>query len=330
MIVVWRIDTHCNLACGFCAYDRRLDVPRQRVAAAPVAAFLDVLGEWSRQRAQPVLVSWLGGEPTRWPHWKAMSRHARARGLRVSLTSNGTGLQQEAARAALIEHLDELTLSLDALGTTHDQLRGWPSGSASVLAAIRALAEARAARAPAFKLRVNVVLMQRTLAGFAALGDALAAAGVDELSFNALGGRDRPEFHASEALRVADIERLRAALPAWRQRWRAQGMRLCGDAHYLDRLQQAAAGIAVPVADCAPGRHFLFIDEHGTVAPCAYTAADYGLPLSALQQPADLDALPARWRQARAQRRAADCADCPSTQWAGKFALAMEEMVHGH
>ncbi len=31
MIVLWRITERCDLACGFCAYDRRLPGPRHKV-----------------------------------------------------------------------------------------------------------------------------------------------------------------------------------------------------------------------------------------------------------------------------------------------------------
>ena len=41
MIIVWRVTQHCNLACPFCAYDRRLPGPRTSIDADRVLRFAD-------------------------------------------------------------------------------------------------------------------------------------------------------------------------------------------------------------------------------------------------------------------------------------------------
>jgi hypothetical protein len=52
------------------------------------------------------------------------------------------------------------------------------------------------------------------------------------------------------------------------------------------------------------------------VAPCAFTADEYGV---ALDDIASLDELPMRFVAARGARCANACGDCPSTQFFGKF-----------
>jgi sulfatase maturation enzyme AslB (radical SAM superfamily) len=127
MIVLWRITDRCNLACGFCAHDRRL--PRKRMDANPaqVLRFAELLAQWQQQTGRPVLLSWLGGEPLLWPPLLTLDRQIRGMdsNLRLSQTSNGTRLHDPAVRAHLLEHYAELTLSVDAAGTLHDQLRGF-------------------------------------------------------------------------------------------------------------------------------------------------------------------------------------------------------------
>lgn len=183
-VVVCRITTACNLACGFCAYDRRLGFARQRLDAPRLMHLLDLLTTAAQHR--PVLLSWLGGEPLRWRDWPGWSARARAAGIRVSATSNGSTLASAAERARVLQHLDELTLSLDAADARHDTLRGWPGGAAQVLAGLRALARERALAGAAVRLRANVVLMRSTIGDFDSLATDLADAGVDEISVNLL------------------------------------------------------------------------------------------------------------------------------------------------
>lgn len=324
LVVLCRVSTRCNLACGFCAYDRRLFFARTTLDAARLERLLDLL---SAQRPRAPLLSWLGGEPLLWRDWTHWSARARAAGIAVSTTSNGSTLAGAAARAAVLAHLDELTLSVDAADARHDVLRGWPGGAARVLAALRVLAAERVRAGTRIKLRANVVLMRSTIADFASLAEALAQAGVDEISHNLLGGRDRPEFHARESVLPAQFTAFLRELPALRARMHRSGVALIGDAQYAARLQAAACGLRWPVADCDPGRDFLFVDESGRVAPCAFTGDDYAIDLLEVD---DLGSLPARFRAARHARCAPACDDCPSTQVSGKFARGVDcETVPG-
>lgn len=320
LVVVCRVLTACNLACGFCAHDRRLPGDRTTLDDARLARLVELLAA----HPQPALLSWLGGEPLLWRDWPRWSARARSAGLRVSATSNGSTLASATARAAVIEHLDELTLSLDAPDARHDALRGWPGGAARVLAALRALARERALAGAALRLRANAVLMRSTIGNFAALCSALADAGVDEICFNLLGGRDRPAFHARESVLPAQFAAFLRELPTLRARLHAQGVRLVGDTQYQARLQAAISGLPWPVADCDPGREFLFVDEHGRVAPCAFTGAEYAVDLLDVDA---LSALPAQFRTARRARCASACSDCPSTQVSGKFAPGVDSAI---
>jgi MoaA/NifB/PqqE/SkfB family radical SAM enzyme len=322
LVVLVRVTTACNLACGFCAYDRRLGFPRVKLADAALERLFELLASEAMRRRRigeaPPLLSWIGGEPLRWRPWPTWSRRARAAGIRVSATSNGSTLADPRERAAVLAELDELTLSLDADGVRFDGLRGWPGGAERLESSIRELVRERAAVGSGLKLRVNTVLMRSTIAGYPALARRLAGLGVDELCFNALGGRDRPEFHVDEALLPRQLEALAAELAMLREELATQGCRLIGGQAYFARLLRAALGTPSPVEDCDPGTRFLFVDEHGRVAPCAFTAEEYGIPLSAI---GTLTELPGRFREARRARCAMACNDCPSTQVFGKFAV---------
>lgn len=320
MIVLWRLTTLCNLACGFCAYDRRVRQPRVHMPAAEVERVADLFVRYQQRSGQPVLLSWLGGEPLLWPGLLPLSQQLRRQGLRISMTTNGTRAWQPGAAQALAEAFDEITFSIDAPGPVHDALRGWPGGARRLEQAIRALAGLRAGDNQSRpRLRANVVLMHPTLEHFSDLCLQLADWGVDEITFNQLGGRDRPLFHRQHALTAADVAQLRHALPALAGQLAERGVQLHAQPTYLDRFHASAIGAVLPVLDCEARRPTLFIDEHGRIGACSFTVDTHAIDSRDLRQPDDLDTLRERLRQQRLQTPAAVCGDCPSTQVFAKF-----------
>jgi MoaA/NifB/PqqE/SkfB family radical SAM enzyme len=320
MIVVWRIVDSCNLACAFCAFDKRLAFPRSAAQPAEILAFARALAQYQAQSKDPVLLSWLGGEPLRWAPLPGLTEAVRALGLSVSATTNGTTLGSARMRAHLCAAYQELTISVDGFADVHDPMRGWTGGFRKLRSSVPLLArEARAAGSP-LKLRVNVVLMRQTVAAFPALCAELATWGIDEITFNQLGGRDRPEFYPAHRLGVTDVDRLEAELPAIRARLAQHGVALVGGAAYLARIRASALDRRNPIADCGPGESFLFIDERGWMAPCSFTTLDYGVDVRSVRSGADVARLPERFRAPRRAARSTQCDDCLSTQVCDKFA----------
>lgn len=320
MIVLWRITTRCNYACGFCAYDRSVGGIREDVAADEAMRFGHLLAQWAQARGRRVLLSWLGGEPLLWKPILPLSSALAAPAMRISATTNGSTLHRPETRAAILKNFAELTVSVDGPADVHDRLRDEDSAFARVQRGVEQLVAERRASGSPLRLRANVVLMRETRPHFAALCDTLCDWGVDEITFNQLGGRDRPEFFPAQRLQPADIAALSAELPDAVRRLAARGVRLCADPLYLHRLHASAIGEPLPVGDCELGRDFLFIDERGRVSPCSFSSEVYGVPLASLRTIADIDGLHDRFVAADAALRCAACNDCPSTQRFAKFA----------
>lgn len=322
MIVLWRVTERCNLSCSFCAYDRRLPGTRREVDVATVRRFGHALGDYRRVTGERVLLSWLGGEPLLWrPVFETSRRLRLDHGIEISATTNGSTLHLPQTVRGILDSFSELTISVDGLSDFHDQVRGCPGAWQRLRTAVLALVAARDLANATLKLRANVVLMRDNLAQFPALCAELASWRVDEITFNQLGGRDRPEFFPAHSLRPQDAQALRALLPALRATLADRGVRLCASEPYLQRIEASAGHVDLPVDNCAPGERFLFVDESGRIAPCSFTNDDYGVAVDSVLDAGDLLDLPSLYRTARANVPAKVCGDCPSTHVFAKFAV---------
>lgn len=279
---------------------------------------MDLVAAWGRARGAPILLSWLGGEPLLWRELEALTEAFARGGVGVSATTNGSSLGNARARRHILDHYEEITFSLDGFADFHDAMRGRAGAYARLEAGVRALCAERAATGARLKMRINVVLMRDNIADFADLCREVAGWGVDEVSFNQLGGRDRPEFWPAHRLRGEDVAQLRAILPALREELAGRLTIVGGDA-YLRRIEETTAGVKLPVAACHVARNFLFIDEDGRIAPCSFAPEHFGRHVDEIRTPEDIDAL-IDWFGAKQQARPAkDCADCPSTQQFAKW-----------
>ncbi|HEY2081247.1 MAG TPA: radical SAM protein [Verrucomicrobiae bacterium] len=321
MIVVWRITQHCNLSCPFCAYDRTTFRRRKDADPAVVRRFGTVLFAYQHATKDSVLVSWIGGEPFLFPYLARLTVFfASELKLRVSATTNGTTLGSAKIRDHILAHYSELTISVDGIGPVHDNLRSWPGGFSTLREGVTYLAEAKRQNGRGPRLRANVVLMRQTLVDFEPLCVELANWGIEEITFNQLGGRDRPEFFPEHRLSSENAAWLAAEIPPLRARLAKLGVRLNGSDNYLRRIRASSRDEFIPVTDCRPGERFLFINENGIAAPCNFTTRNYGIPVEELDGPPALLELPKRFGQLRTENGLAACEDCHSTQVFEKFA----------
>lgn len=314
MIVVWRITEKCNLSCAFCGYDRRLARPRRDADPAQVIAFGRRLAAHQSQTGERVLVSWLGGEPLLWKPLEAITtQFVRDFGLHVSTTTNGTSLHHRSVRRHALADYRELTVSVDAIGRRHDALRGWPGGFERVRTAVRTLTRERALQGSTMRLRANCVLTRDTVAGFGGLARELASWGVDELTFNQLGGRERPEYYPDHRVLPDQMDRFIEQLPVVRADVARQGMQVAGGQDYLGRLRASAAGRGFTPSRCHPGDGFLFIDVDGRVGACGDT----------LEHALDIDDVGAFGRlpgRLASRLDGTSCGNCRNTRGYSKFA----------
>lgn len=135
LTLLFLINRGCNLRCAFCdLWEGRENVPLEQAAA--------LFGEAARIGTRTVVLT--GGEPLIHPEFFAIVAAARAAGLSVNVTTNGTLVERHWDRL-VAAGIDSLSMSLDGLPDTHDRLRGRVGCFAQTWAALeRVIAHARA------------------------------------------------------------------------------------------------------------------------------------------------------------------------------------------
>ncbi len=135
LTLLFLINRGCNLRCSFCD----LWEGKQNVALEDAQRLFD-----DARAIGTKTVVLTGGEPLLHPQFFELVAAARARGLSVNLTTNGTLVDRHWDRIAA-SGIDSLSVSIDGLPETHDRLRGRAGSFAATWAALeRVVAHASA------------------------------------------------------------------------------------------------------------------------------------------------------------------------------------------
>jgi radical SAM protein with 4Fe4S-binding SPASM domain len=133
-VVVWNWTRRCNLDCAHCyASAVRSRVPGELDTAEAEALLADL----EALRVPALLLS--GGEPLVRRDALYLLAAARQRGLRCTLSSNGTLIGQAAAAALAATGVTYVGISVDGPPEIHDRWRGRRGAHAAALAGIRHL-----------------------------------------------------------------------------------------------------------------------------------------------------------------------------------------------
>ena len=118
-IVVWNITRRCNLKCIHCYSDSDAREYPGELTWEQSRGVLDDLAQFG---VPGVLLS--GGEPLIHPRFFDLASFARAKGLRLTLSTNGTLIDRDAAQRLKDTGFAYVGISLDGIGATHDHFRG--------------------------------------------------------------------------------------------------------------------------------------------------------------------------------------------------------------
>lgn len=118
-VVVWNVGRRCNLSCVHCYSQSHNEAYDGELTTAHAESFIDGLGEFKA----PVLL-FSGGEPLMRPDLFRLIRHAKNRGLRAVLSTNGTLISEGVAARLAESGLSYVGISLDGMRDVNNRFRG--------------------------------------------------------------------------------------------------------------------------------------------------------------------------------------------------------------
>lgn len=178
------ITNTCDLRCQMCGQWSQEGYLRQgtgpRGDRMRLADWIRVVDDIADHGVQEILIR--GGEPFLFPGIMDLIGHIRARGVRLSIDTNGTMLDRHATELVELGPL-HVTISMDGPEAVHDQVRGVPGTYQKVANSLARLAEAEAAaaeRGSASQITKALcfTISQYSYRGLSALPDVARALGV--------------------------------------------------------------------------------------------------------------------------------------------------------
>ncbi|MFQ5957087.1 MAG: 12,18-didecarboxysiroheme deacetylase [Candidatus Brocadiales bacterium] len=117
-VVVWNVGQRCNLKCIHCySQSRDIEYPGE-LTTVEAKAMLDDLSKYG---APVILFS--GGEPLMREDLLELAHHAKNKGLRAVISTNGTLITREKAKELKSVGLSYVGVSLDGMKETNDRFR---------------------------------------------------------------------------------------------------------------------------------------------------------------------------------------------------------------
>ncbi|MCP9234740.1 viperin family antiviral radical SAM protein [Lewinella sp. JB7] len=146
----------CNMGCKYC-FARFNDVDNQKLLRGgpdlhSALRIVDALADFGFQK-----ITFAGGEPTLYPHLKAVVGRAKAHGLTTMLVTNGSKLNST-FYASYVDLLDWLTISVDSLSIDTNLRIGRATHGGRVLSRAEYEQRLLEAKAQKFRIKINTVV----------------------------------------------------------------------------------------------------------------------------------------------------------------------------
>ena len=318
-VIVWRVTQRCNMNCLFCSYAYGVNRKRDDADANEIIRVCNVLKQHIKQNDKKILISWIGGEPFLYADIFRLSEICKSYGIDISTTTNGLLLHTNEIRQRLIDNFSEIVFSLDGFSACHDRIRQNEGAFVKTSNAISDLCKQKAVCKSDLSVKVNTILLRENIDYFQEFCNYLINLGVNALTFNQLGGFDRPEFYEQNRLLPEQVEKFAQNFAKIKHNCNMKGLKIHGGKLYIERIRASTKNKKIPEESCQPGEWFWFINENGFISPCSYTSYEYKLPTTALQNTSDLDGSKEFFRKAQKESRSNWCDDCHCTQNNDKF-----------
>lgn len=285
-MVYFKLFDDCNAKCNMCDCWVRPRSPKGIDHYRAVLA--DVL------TAGPKSIRFTGGEPLLLRELPQLVEMAADAGARVSVISNGRLLRGKVAQLAT-HGCEEIVLSLDGVGDTHDRIRNTPGLFRLLMAAIVGI------NRTSMSYGINTVVQQQGIRELRLLSEILLQQSTPPRWWHLIPVRDRADLRPS----ADDVEWLHATLPAVVQQMARRRVTVVADAGMFEQVGRAACQV--------PGFAAYVDAESGQVYSCnmlAYSDPPIGNVIASTMNTVWLGEVAARVRGECVTSAHGTCARC--------------------
>jgi radical SAM protein with 4Fe4S-binding SPASM domain len=268
--VIWNITNRCNLLCDHCYMAADGHTKPEQLGDEEALALVDQMVELG----VPVLFM-SGGEPMMRKNFWEILEHARRGGMHVTISTNATLIDREAARRLKSLGVDWIATSLYGPPHFHDKMVGVPGTHSKVISAIKILREEgvgvalkTAVSRDTYGFLPHIRAMAKELdCGLIYLCDLITSGrseGGEDLRISAQQWRDFAETIVEDMLDPDtkleyDIGALPSMIPYLAQLFEARGVDV---SQGLERLKVMSA--------CPVGKGHMNINSEGGIMPCQF------------------------------------------------------------
>ena len=203
-IVVWTMSRRCNLHCVHCYSDSADQAYAGELSSDDVPRMLEDLAAF---RIPALLLS--GGEPLYHPQFFEYAARARALGLRLTLSTNGTLITPDVAQRIRETGFSYVGISFDGLGKVNDRFRGKAGAFEAALAGVRHLKAVRQ------RVGLRFTLTRRNVEALPQIFELVEREGIDRVCFYHLVYSGRGSRIAADDLTHEETRDVLDQICAW-------------------------------------------------------------------------------------------------------------------
>jgi Fe-coproporphyrin III synthase len=199
-VVVWNIGRRCNLKCIHCYAQSRDMEYKDELTTRQGKELIDDLAQFG----SPVIL-FSGGEPTMRKDLPELAMHARDKGMRAVISTNGTLIDEKMAKVLKDIGLSYVGVSLDGMRETNDKFRGVPGAFDAALQGMRNC------KKEGIKVGLRFTINKKNAQDIPAIFDLLEEEGIPRVCFYHLvyAGRGsklvKEDLSHEESRRVVDL-----------------------------------------------------------------------------------------------------------------------------
>jgi radical SAM protein with 4Fe4S-binding SPASM domain len=213
-VVVWNITRTCNLKCLHCYSDSE---PKPYAGELTTEEALHVLDDLAAFKCPAVLFS--GGEPLLRHDIFDLAWAAKEKGLRATLSSNGTLITHSMAEKIKAAGFSYVGLSLDGIGMVHDYFRGVEGAFEKTLQAVRYLKEVGQ------KVGLRLTMTRHTVKNLPEILQLMITEKIDRACFYHLVFTGRGRFLRDEALSPEEVREALDQILSWTKTFHLFGLK---------------------------------------------------------------------------------------------------------